>query len=74
VSAKKTATVWALAAILFGYWWIFERVPAGPKTAEIARGKFLAIYRDEVAAVELSREGRDVRAEKRDKRWILTRP
>jgi hypothetical protein len=74
VSAKKTAAVWLLAGILFGYWWTFERVSTSTKSTEIKRGKFLAVFRDEVTAIELTRDGKDVRAEKREKRWVITRP
>ncbi len=74
MSAKKTAAVWLLAGILFGYWWTFERVPEGNKSTEIQRGKFLSVFRDDVTAIELTRDGKDVRAEKKEKRWIITRP
>lgn len=74
MSAKKTAAVWALAGILFGYWWAFERLPPATKSAGIKREKFLTVFRDDVTAIELTREGKDVRAEKREKRWIITRP
>ena len=74
MTAKKTVAVWALAALLFGYWWAFERQPETTKSVDIKREKFLTVFRDDVSAIELSREGQDVRAEKREKRWIVTRP
>lgn len=74
MSAKKTAIVWALAAILFGYWWTIERQPETTKSVEIKREKFLTVFRDDVAAIALTRDGRDVRAEKREKRWVVTQP
>ncbi|MGH7805721.1 MAG: DUF4340 domain-containing protein [Candidatus Binatia bacterium] len=74
MSAKKTAAVWIVAGILFGYWWTVERVPASTKSAEIKRAKFLSVFRDDVTAIELTRDGKDVRAEKKEKRWVITRP
>jgi hypothetical protein len=76
VNARKTIAFWVVAALLFGWWWAVERNPdAGKEMLEIKREKFVEIFRDEVRSVELTREGRTLRAERNDqKRWAAVAP
>jgi hypothetical protein len=76
MTARKTIAFWIVAALLFGYWWTVERNPdAGKEMLEIQREKFVELYRDEVEAVELTRDGRTLRAERNEqKRWAAVSP
>lgn len=76
MSVRKTIAFWVVAALLFGYWWAVERAPDDAKAGlEIQREKFVELYRDEVQAVELTRDGRTVRAERNEKkRWAAVAP
>ncbi|MGH7819881.1 MAG: DUF4340 domain-containing protein [Candidatus Binatia bacterium] len=70
----KTVTYWLLFAVLGGYYWVFEREAQPPATPEVRREKVLPVFRDEVRAVVMRREGKAVRAEIDDKRWRIVSP
>lgn len=74
MTAKKTIAFWLGALLLFGWWWVVERVPATTKATEVKREQFINVFRDDVNAVELEREGRAVRAERKEKRWQVVEP
>lgn len=72
---KKTITYWALAGVLFGFYWFVDRKPAEQTIGEVRRERFLNVFRDEVVAVELVRDGKTVRTEKnKEKRWAMVEP
>lgn len=76
MTVRKTIAFWVVAALLFGYWWVVERAPDDAKAGlEIQREKFVELFRDEVQAVELTRDGRTLRAERNEKkRWAAVSP
>lgn len=76
MTARKTLTFWVIAVLLFGWWWAIERVPEdSKKSAEIKRERFVTLFRDEVEAIEISRDGRVVRAVRdEEKRWKAVEP
>ena len=41
---------------------------------QLARERVLNVHSDEIAAVTLRREGRDIRCEKKDNRWVVVKP
>jgi len=74
LSWRKTLTYWAVFACLLVYYAAAER-GAGPVSEITAqREKILPIYSDDVTAVTLRREGKEVRCEKREKRWQIVKP
>jgi hypothetical protein len=71
---RSTLAYWLIAFVLGAYYMAFERRPAPPSEMQLAREKVLDVFSDEVTAVTLSRDGREVRCEKRDKRWQIVKP
>lgn len=74
MSAKSTITYWVLFALLGAYYLTFERRPAPPSTAELEREKVLNVFADEVTRLTLVRGGKEIRCERRDKRWQVVEP
>jgi hypothetical protein len=71
---RNTLACWIAAALLSAYYVAFERRPAPPSEIQAAREKVLDVYSDEVTAVTLRREGREIRCERKDKRWQVVQP
>ncbi len=71
---RKTAATWAVFACLLGYYVATERRGVPVTEAALQREKILPVYSDEVTAVTLRREGKQVRCEKREKRWQIVQP
>jgi len=71
---RSTVAYWLIAVVLGAYYMAFERRPAPPSDIRLAREKVLDVFSDEVTAVTLKRDGREVRCEKRDKRWQIVKP
>jgi Domain of unknown function (DUF4340) len=71
---RSTIAYWLIALVLGAYYMAFERRPAPQSDVRVAREKVLDVFSDEVTAVTLHREGREVRCEKRDKRWQIVKP
>ena len=71
---RSTLACWIAAALLGAYYVAFERRPAPPSEIQAAREKVLDVYSDEVTAVTLRREGREIRCERKDRRWQVVQP
>lgn len=71
---RKTLAYWVLFVVMSGYFALFERRPAPPSEPEIQREKVLSLMGDEVAAFTLRRDRREVRFERRDRRWQAVAP
>jgi hypothetical protein len=71
---RKTLGFWLLFAILAGFYVLFERQPTAPAEAEVKREKLLPAFSDEITVFTLRHDGREVRCEKRDKRWLAVQP
>lgn len=71
---RKTLAYWVLFLTLGGYYLVFERGAQAPAEPEVRREKVLPVFRDEVRAVVLHRDGQAVRAELDDKRWKVVSP
>lgn len=74
MSWRRTLTYWMLFTLLGGYYWVFERRAAPPSEVQLAREKVLNVYTDEVSAITLRRGGKEIRCERRDKRWQIVKP
>ncbi len=74
MSWRKTFAFWAFFALMSGFYMLFERRPVPPAESETKREKLLPVFSDEIAAFTLRREGREVRCERRDRRWRAVRP
>ena len=74
MSLRSTLACWIAAVLLGAYYMAFERRPAPPSEAQASREKVLDVYSDEVIAVTLRREGREIRCERKDKRWQIVQP
>ncbi|MGH7820164.1 MAG: hypothetical protein ACREQ9_10345, partial [Candidatus Binatia bacterium] len=74
MSWRKTALYWLVFACLALYYVTAER-PKGPSNEMTAqREKVLPLFSDEVTAVTLRRDGKEIRCEKREKRWQVVKP
>ena len=71
---RSTLACWIAAALLGAYYVAFERRPAPRSEIQAAREKVLDVYSDEVTAVTLRRDGREIRCERKDKRWQVVQP
>jgi hypothetical protein len=71
---RSTVAYWVLFAVLGGYYLAFERKPPPPSELQREREKVLNVYSDEVTAITLRRNGREIRCERRDKRWEIVKP
>ncbi|HUE38770.1 MAG TPA: DUF4340 domain-containing protein [Candidatus Binatia bacterium] len=71
---RNTLLCWLVAAILAGYYVVVERRPAPPSEMQRDREKVLNVFSDEVAALTLRRDGKEIRCEKKDKRWTVVKP
>ncbi|MGH7860228.1 MAG: DUF4340 domain-containing protein [Candidatus Binatia bacterium] len=71
---RKTLAYWVLFLTLGGYFVAFEREEPAPAEPEVRREKVLPVFRDEVRAVVLHRDGKAVRAEIDDRRWKVVSP
>jgi hypothetical protein len=74
LTLRSTLACWIAAALLGAYYVAFERRPAPPSEIQASREKVLDVYSDEVTAVTLRREGREIRCERKDKRWQIVQP
>jgi hypothetical protein len=71
---RSTVTYWVLFAVLGGYYLAFERKPPPPSEIQRAREKVLNVFSDEVTAITLRRNGKEIRCERRDQRWQIVKP
>ncbi len=71
---RSTVAYWVLFASLGGYYVAFERKPPPPSEMQRAREKVLDVFSDEVTAITLRRNGKEIRCERRDKRWQIVKP
>jgi hypothetical protein len=71
---KSTVTYWALFAVLGGYYLAVERKPPAPAEAQLERERVLNVFADEVTSLTLARDGKEIRCERRDKRWQIVKP
>ncbi len=74
MTLRSTLACWTAAALLGAYYVAFERRPEPPSELQASREKVLDVYSDEVTAVTLRREGREIRCERKDKRWQIVQP
>ena len=74
MSWRSTAVYWVLFAALGSYYLAFERKPPPPSEMQRAREKVLNVYSDDVKALVLRRDGKEIRCERRDKRWQIVTP
>lgn len=74
MNARQTLRFWIVFAILLGYYVAFEREALEPVEPEVRREKILAMFPDEATAVSVMRRGKEVRAERHDKRWKVVDP
>jgi hypothetical protein len=74
LTLRGTLACWIAAALLGAYYVAFERRPAPPSEIQAGREKVLDVYSDEVTAVTLRREGREIRCERKDRRWQVVQP
>lgn len=75
VSFRRTALLALLVALVGGFYWWYE-VQGSKSRHEAAeeRLRVLKIEPQAVSAVALKREGLELRAVRRDGRWVLTKP
>jgi hypothetical protein len=71
---RGTVAWWVAAGVLGAYYLVLERRPAPPSELQAKLEKVLDVYSDEVTAVTLRREGREIRCERKDKRWQIVEP
>jgi hypothetical protein len=71
---RSTVVYWALFAVLGAYYLVIERRPPPPSEMQRAREKVLNVFSDEVTAITLRRNGKEIRCERRDKRWQIVKP
>jgi Domain of unknown function (DUF4340) len=71
---RSTVVYWVLFAALGSYYLAFERKPPPPSEMQRAREKVLNVYSDDVKALVLRRDGKEIRCERRDKRWQIVKP
>jgi len=74
LSWRSTIAYWVLFAALGGYYLAFERRPPPPSEMQRAREKVLNVYSDDVKALTLRRDGKEIRCELRDKRSQIVKP
>ena len=74
MSWKSTFAYWVLFAVLGGYYLAFERRSPPPSEMQRTREKVLNVYSDDVKALTLRRDGKEIRCERRDKRWQIVKP
>lgn len=70
---RKTLAYWVLFAVMGAYFAALERKPPPPEP-EVVRERLLPVFSDEVVRFALERDGRQVMAEKNDKRWKIVTP
>jgi hypothetical protein len=71
---RSTVAYWVLFAALGAYYLVIERRPPPPSEMQRAREKVLNVFSDEVTAITLRRDGKEIRCERRDKRWQIVKP
>ncbi len=71
---RSTVAFWALFAALGTYYLQFERKPPPPSEMQRAREKVLNVFSDEVVALTLRRNGKEIRCERHEKRWQIVKP
>jgi Domain of unknown function (DUF4340) len=71
---RSTVVYWVLFAALGSYYLAFERKPPPPSEMQRAREKVLNVYSDDVKALVLRRDGKEIRCERRDNRWRIVKP
>jgi hypothetical protein len=74
LSWKATVTYWVLAAVFGAYYLAVEKRPEPKSEMQLARERVLNVYSDDIAAVTLRRDGREIRCELKDKRWKVVKP
>jgi hypothetical protein len=71
---RSTLLCWLVAALLGGYYVAVERRPAPPSEMQREREKVLNVFGDEVVALTLRRDEKEIRCEKKDNRWTVVKP
>jgi len=71
---RSTLLCWLVAALLGAYYVVVERRPAPPPEIQREREKILNVFGDEVVSLTLRRDGKEIRCEKKDKRWVVVKP
>ena len=74
MSWRSTILCWLVAALLGEYYLVLERRPAPLSEMQREREKVLNVFFDEVVSMTLRRDGKEIRAERRDNRWQLVKP
>jgi hypothetical protein len=71
---RSTLLCWLVAALLGGYYMVVERRPPPPSELQREREKILNVFGDEVVSLTLRRDGKEIRCEKKVKRWTVVKP
>lgn len=71
---RGTLVYWILFGLLAGYYVSFESKARPVSEIRLERTKVLGLYADDVIAVTLRRDGKDVRCERHDNRWQIVKP
>lgn len=71
---RSTLVFWVLFGLLGSYYVALESKARPVSEARLARERVLSVYADEVTAITLRRDGKEVRCERQDKRWQIVKP
>jgi hypothetical protein len=71
---KSTVTYWLLAALFGSYYLVVEKRPEPRTEMQLARERVLNVYSDDIAGLTLKRDGKEIRCEVKDKRWVMVKP
>ncbi len=71
---RSTAVYWLLFVVLAAFYATVEQRPEPPSEAKLARKKVFDAFAEDVQAVVLRGGGKEVRAERKDKRWTVVKP
>lgn len=71
---RSTAAYWMLFVLLCGYYATVEQRPEPPSEAKLARKKVADVYTEDVKALVMRGQGKEIRCERRDKRWVAVKP
>ena len=71
---RSTITYWVLAALFGAYFLVVEKRPAPRSEMQMARERVLGVFSDDIAAMTLRRDGKEIRCEVKEKRWVMVKP
>lgn len=71
---RSTAVYWALFVLLCAFYATVEQRPEPPSEAKLARKKVVDAYAEEVTAMVMRGQGKEIRCERKDKRWVMVKP